>query len=172
MTIPLHSEAEVREIPNFALKLNDGPAHGPSNRHRELAREAILPVPWRTAMWVKACTAVFPALYCSIPTAEPEYSGLRTHSTPVSRLCLYYSRTTRHVDFEGVDGTEFAPADFLRRAIRLRPYSIPLISASLMTTPLIINHLQISKTLIGNGLETSCLRRSALFQYVKYLMQR
>ena len=38
-----------------------------------------------------------------------------------------------------------------------------------MTTPLIINHLQISKTLIGNGLETSCLRRSALFQYVKYL---
>jgi len=49
---------------------------------------------------------------------------------------------------------------------------IPFVSASLMTTPLIINHLQISKTLIGNGLETSCLRRSALFQYVKYLMQR
>ena len=50
--------------------------------------------------------------------------------------------------------------------------NLSLISASLMTTPLIINHLQISKTLIGNGLETSCLRRSALFQYVKYLMQR
>ena len=49
---------------------------------------------------------------------------------------------------------------------------IPFVSASLMTTPLIINHLQISKTLIGNGLETSSLRRSALFQYVKYLMQR
>ena len=51
-------------------------------------------------------------------------------------------------------------------------YLIPLISASLMFTPLIINYLQMSKTLIGNGLETSCLRRSALFQYVKYLMQR
>ena len=50
--------------------------------------------------------------------------------------------------------------------------TIPKLSASLMTTPLIINHLQISKTLIGYGLETSCLRRSALFQYVKYLMQR
>ena len=49
---------------------------------------------------------------------------------------------------------------------------IPFVSASLMITPLIINHLQISKTLIGNGLETSSLRRSALFQYVKYLMQR
>lgn len=48
-------------------------------------------------------------------------------------------------------------------------YLIPFVSASLMITPLIINHLQISKTLIGNGLETSCLRRSALFQYVKYL---
>ena len=51
-------------------------------------------------------------------------------------------------------------------------YLIPFVSASLMTTPLIISYLQISKTLIGNGLETSCLRRSALFQYVKYLMQR
>ena len=39
-----------------------------------------------------------------------------------------------------------------------------------MTTPLIINYLQISKTSIGNGLETSCLRRSALFQYVKQLI--
>ena len=41
-----------------------------------------------------------------------------------------------------------------------------------MTTPLIINHLQTGKILIGNGLETSCLRRSALFQHVKYLMQK
>jgi hypothetical protein len=36
-----------------------------------------------------------------------------------------------------------------------------------MTTPLIITHLQISKTLTVNGLETSRLRRSALFQHVK-----
>ena len=28
-----------------------------------------------------------------------------------------------------------------------------------MFTPLIINYLQMSKTLIGNGLETSCLRQ-------------
>ena len=49
---------------------------------------------------------------------------------------------------------------------------IPIESASLMATLLIINHLQTSKIIIGNGLETSCLRHSALFQYVKYLMQR
>ena len=40
---------------------------------------------------------------------------------------------------------------------------------SLIVTSLIINHLGIRKTIIGNGLKTSCLRRSALTQYVKYL---
>ena len=44
---------------------------------------------------------------------------------------------------------------------------MPLISVSQMTTPLIITHLQISKTSTGDGLETSRLCRSALFQHVK-----
>ena len=77
------------------------------------------------------------------------------------------------VSFDGTLKDTFMLAFFtMVGASELVRYLIPLVSASLMTTPLIINHLQISKTLIGNGLETSCLRRSALFQYVKYLMQR